>query len=86
MIRARVVVMPKSGVLDPQGRAVRGGLHSMGYAEVSDVRVGKEIVLTLGDDAAAGAGADPERRVKEMCEKLLANPVIEEYRFTIEKD
>lgn len=82
MIRARVVVMPKSGVLDPQGRAVRGGLHSMGYGEVSDVRVGKEIVLTLGD----APGADLEKRVKEMCEKLLSNPVIEEYRFTIDKD
>jgi phosphoribosylformylglycinamidine synthase len=82
MIRARVVVMPKSGVLDPQGRAVRGGLHSMGYEEVSDVRVGKEIVLTL--DGAPGS--DPGRRVKEMCEKLLSNPVIEDYRFTIERE
>src|SRR2546428_9008725 len=51
MLKARVIVMLKSGVLDPQGRAVKGGLHSMGYEEVQDVRVGKEIVLTLGEIA-----------------------------------
>ncbi|HZE88202.1 MAG TPA: phosphoribosylformylglycinamidine synthase subunit PurS, partial [Verrucomicrobiae bacterium] len=49
MLRARVIVMLKAGVLDPQGRAVQGALHSMGYDEVRDVRVGKEILLTLGD-------------------------------------
>ncbi|MBI3449140.1 MAG: phosphoribosylformylglycinamidine synthase subunit PurS [Acidobacteria bacterium] len=81
MLRARVIVMLKSGVLDPQGRAVQGGLHSMGYDEVLDVRVGKEILLTLGDIPEALA----KERVKEMCEKLLANPVIEEYKFTIER-
>lgn len=80
MLKARVIVMLKPGVLDPQGRAVRGGLHSMGYQEVEDVRVGKEIVLTLGDISVGKAQA----RVGEMCEKLLANPVIEEYRFTLE--
>jgi len=78
-LRARVVVMPKSGVLDPQGRAVLGGLHSLGYGDVEDVRVGKEIVLTLKD--APGA----EAKVKEMCEKLLANPVIEDFKYTLER-
>jgi phosphoribosylformylglycinamidine synthase PurS subunit len=81
MLKARVIVMLKSGVLDPQGRAVRGGLHSMGYEEVEDVRVGKEIVLTLQEMTEEKARA----RVKEMCEKLLANPVIEEFRFTLER-
>jgi len=81
MMKARVIVMLKSSVLDPQGRAVRGGLHSMGYEEVEDVRVGKEIVLTLGDISEERARA----RVKEMCDKLLANPVIEEFRFTLER-
>jgi len=81
MLRAKVIVMLKPGVLDPQGRAVRGGLHSMGYEEVEEVRVGKEIVLTLDDMAEEKARA----RVKEMCEKLLANPVIEEFRFTLER-
>jgi len=78
-LRARVVVMLKSGVLDPQGRAVLGGLHSLGYGGVEDVRVGKEILLTLEDTPEA------ERQVKEMCEKLLANPVIEDFKYTIER-
>jgi len=81
MLKARVIVMLKSGVLDPQGRAVKGGLHSMGYGEVEEVRVGKEIVLTLGEIPEAKA----KTRVKEMCEKLLANTVIEEYRYTLER-
>jgi len=81
MLRARVIVMPKSGVLDPQGRAVLGGLHSMGYGEVEDVRVGKEIVLNLREMPDGEA----HRRVKEMCEKLLANPIIEEFRYTLER-
>jgi len=81
MRKARVIVMLKPGVLDPQGRAVLGGLHSMGYGEVEDVRVGKEIVLTLKDLSRE----EGERKVKEMCEKLLANPVIEEYRYTLER-
>jgi len=81
MLKARVIVMLKSGVLDPQGRAVLGGLHSMGYGEVEDVRIGKEILLTLADAPLPEA----ERRVKEMCDRLLSNPVIEEYRFTIER-
>ncbi|HXI02325.1 MAG TPA: phosphoribosylformylglycinamidine synthase subunit PurS [Candidatus Saccharimonadales bacterium] len=79
-MKARVVVMLKSAVLDPQGRAVLGGLRSLGYTDVEDVRVGKEIVLTL----AGVAPEEADRRVREMCEKLLANPVIEDYRYTLE--
>lgn len=81
-MRARVIVMLKRGVLDPQGRAVLGGLHSLGFSDVEDVRIGKEIVLSLRDLDEGEA----RRKVKEMCDKLLANPVIEEYRFTLEKE
>jgi phosphoribosylformylglycinamidine synthase len=81
VLKARVVVTLKPGILDPQGRAVLGGLRSLGYAEVAEVRVGKEIVLTLDDVPEEEA----RRRVKEMCDRLLANPVIEEYRLTVEK-
>jgi len=78
-VKARVVVMLKPAVLDPQGRAVLGGLHSLGYDEVKDVRVGKEILLTIED------GPEAEARVKEMCDKLLANPVIEDFKYTLER-
>jgi phosphoribosylformylglycinamidine synthase len=66
-------------VLDPQGNAVRGALHSMGFDEVSNVRIGKYMELDLDTDDAAEA----ETRIKAMCEKLLANTVIEDYRYDI---
>ncbi len=75
--RARVFVTLKSTVLDPQGAAVRRALQTLGYTEVGDVRVGKFIVLELEE-------ADPER-VDEMCRRLLANPVIEDYRFELDE-
>jgi phosphoribosylformylglycinamidine synthase len=80
MIKATVYVTIKESVLDPQGNAVQGALHSMGFSEVGKVRVGKyvEMVLNTSDRAAA------EQRVREMCEKLLANTVIENYRFELE--
>ena len=70
-MKATVTVTLKNGVLDPQGKAVEGALHSLGF-EAADVRVGKFIELTLPDGTE-----DP--RIKEMCEKLLANTVIEDY-------
>jgi phosphoribosylformylglycinamidine synthase len=76
---ARVVVMPKPVVNDPQGVTVKHGLNSLGFAEVADVRVGKHIEVTL--DAASKVEA--QARVEEMCRKLLANGVIEDYRFEI---
>jgi len=76
--RARVHVTLKKTVLDPQGQAVLGSLRTMGYAEVRDVRVGKLIILELDDVA-------PER-VEEMCRRLLANPVIEDFTVEIEDD
>ena len=71
-MKARVHVMLKQGVLDPQGEAVRHALGAMGFAGVEGVRQGKVIEL----DLAEGTGED---QVREMCEKLLANTVIESY-------
>jgi len=80
-MRARVFVTPKKGVLDPQGKAVERSLHSLGYTEAHDVRLGKYIELRL-----EGLGrAEAAQRVDEMCRKLLANLVIEDYRFDIEE-
>ncbi|MGI5839668.1 MAG: phosphoribosylformylglycinamidine synthase subunit PurS [bacterium] len=78
MVQARVFVTLKKSVLDPQGSVVRSGLVSLGYREVQDVRVGKYLELLV-----AAPAAEAEKRVREMCEKLLANSVIEEYSFEI---
>lgn len=79
MIKATVYVTIKESVLDPQGNAVKGALQSLGFDEVNDVRIGKymELMLNTKDKAAA------EARLTEMCEKLLANTVIENYRFEL---
>ena len=78
---ARVVVVPKPVVNDPQGVTVRQGLNALGFGEVADVRVGKYIEVSL-DGASA---EDARRRVDEMCRQLLANQVIEDYRFDLEE-
>lgn len=78
--KARVEVTLKPVVLDPQGDAVLHGLHQLGFTDVSRVRVGKYLELTL---AAADRDA-AETAVRQMCERLLANPVIERYSFTME--
>lgn len=78
-MRVRIFVSLKKGVLDPQGKAIERSLHAFGYNEVQDVRVGKFLELEV--DATSRASA--EARVREMCDKLLANPVIEDYRFEI---
>ena len=72
----------KRGVLDPQGKAVCTSLHQLGYREVTDVRIGKCMEVTLGGLPRREA----EQRLKAMCDKLLANPVIEEYRFEVYED
>ena len=75
MIKARVTVTLKNGVLDPQGKAIEGALGSLGFEGVDQVRQGKVFDLEL-------TSADPEgakRQIAEMCEKLLANTVIEDY-------
>jgi phosphoribosylformylglycinamidine synthase len=76
---ARVYVTPKRGILDPQGKAVAGSLHALGFGEVAEVRVGKYIELRLRDLARETAAT----RVREMCERLLANGVIEDFRVEV---
>ncbi|RLL65413.1 phosphoribosylformylglycinamidine synthase subunit PurS [Paenirhodobacter hankyongi] len=78
-MKARVHVMLKDGVLDPQGEAVRAALGHMGFSGVAAVRQGKVIEL----DLAATDTAAAEAEVKAMCEKLLANTVIEKYTVEI---
>ncbi len=76
---AKIYVTLKNGVLDPQGKAVQHSLESIGYKEAQDVRIGKYIEVKLSDMPKSEA----EKKVKEMCEKMLANTVIENYRFEI---
>jgi len=76
---AKIYVTLKNGVLDPQGKAVQHSLESIGYKEAHDVRIGKFIEVKLTDIPKSEA----EKKVKEMCEKMLANTVIENYRFEI---
>lgn len=80
MYKVKVYVTLKESVLDPQGTAVKGSLHALSYQEVEELRIGKYMELTLkkGD-------YDVNARVTEMCEKLLANTVIEDYRFEVEE-
>ena len=78
-MKARVTVTLKSGVLDPQGQAIQGSLRSLGFAGVGAVRQGKVFDLDLGGAEATQAEAE----VRAMCEKLLANPVIENFSIEI---
>jgi phosphoribosylformylglycinamidine synthase len=77
-MKARVHVFLKPGVLDVQGKAIEGALHTIGFPSASNVRVGKTIELEIEGDAAAA-----ERQAREMAEKLLANTVIESYRVEV---
>lgn len=79
MILAKIHVTLKQSVLDPQGTAVVKSLHALGYNEVEDVRIGKLLELKIDTNDTAKA----EERVREMCEKLLANTVIETYSFEL---
>lgn len=79
MIKARVTVTLKNGVLDPQGKAIEGSLGALGFEGVDSVRQGKVFDLSIdGDDANAA-----EKSITDMCEKLLANTVIENYAVEI---
>ena len=80
MFLARVYVTLKPTVNDPQGLTIRGALHALGFAAVDTVRAGKYIEITVDADDRAAA----EASVTEMCRKLLANPVIEDFRFELE--
>jgi len=78
-MKARVFVTLKNGVLDPQGKAIGHALNGLGFGSVGEVRQGKVIDLELAETDAASARA----RVKEMCDKLLANTVIEKYEIEL---
>lgn len=78
-MKARVHITLKNGVLDPQGKAIHNSLEGLGFAGVEDVRQGKFIEIELAGDDAEAAKAS----VAEMCEKLLANTVIENYTVEI---
>jgi len=77
---AKIHIVFKDGVLDPQGKAVHNTLKNLGYNEVSEIQMGKYLELKLDGVSREEA----ENRVAEMCEKLFANTVIESYRFTLE--
>ena len=79
-MRVEVFITPRKGILDPQGRAVEGSLKSLGFDGVAGVRVGRYITIEIeasSKDEAAAA-------VKKMCDQLLANPNIEDYRFEVD--
>ncbi|MBA2876835.1 phosphoribosylformylglycinamidine synthase subunit PurS [Thermaerobacillus caldiproteolyticus] len=80
MYKVKVYVTLRENVLDPQGNAVKGALHSLSYNEVKDVRIGKFMELVIEKSER-----DIDELVREMCEKLLANTVIEDYRYEIEE-
>lgn len=77
MSRVIIIVMPRAEVLDPQGQAVERALAGLGFDTASNVRVGKRIEVDI-------EGADPEASAREMCDALLANPLIEDFRVEVE--
>ena len=78
-MKAKIYITLKNGILDPQGRAIQQSLQTLGFGSVGEVRIGKFIEVDLCEaDATAG-----EQTIKAMCEKLLANTVIEEYQYEI---
>ena len=79
-MKAKIYITLKSGILDPQGRAIEQSLGTLGFSTVNDVRVGKYLEVDLAEPSRDQA----ESVLKAMCEKLLANPVIEEFRFDLE--
>jgi phosphoribosylformylglycinamidine synthase len=76
MAKARVIVTPKKTIMDAQGQTIQNALHSLGYGGVSGVRMGKYIEMEV-DASAAG-------QLEEMCQKLLANPIIEDFKIELE--
>lgn len=75
--RCAIHIVPRRGILDPQGKAVADALHSLGFAGVGDVRVGRHVVVETQADSADAARAN----IRAMCEKLLANPVTEDFEI-----
>jgi len=79
--RVQVRVMPRAGLLDPQGQAVEHALAALGFAGTADVRIGRAIEL----DVAAATADEAEARARQMCDRLLANPVTEDYELVVER-
>ncbi len=79
-MKARITITLKPGVLDPQGKAIAGALHALGFGSVGDVRQGKYIEVEVTESDPARARAEVER----MCEQLLANTIIENYSYELE--
>ena len=79
-MKARITITLKPGVLDPQGKAIQGALHALGFGAVGDVRQGKFIEVEVGESDPARVRAEVER----MCEQLLANTIIENYAYELE--
>jgi phosphoribosylformylglycinamidine synthase subunit PurS len=79
-VQVRIYITPREGILDPQGRAVEGSIRSLGFNTVSGVHIGRYVVLDL--DATSRAVA--EESVRKICDQLLANPLIEDYRFEVD--
>ncbi len=77
--RVEVRVMPRAALLDPQGQAVEHALHALGFAEVAHVRMGKHLVLEL----EAASQEEAATRARVMCDRVLANPVTEDYHLTV---
>lgn len=78
-MKARVTVYPRREILDPQGKAIRDALSRVGFPGVEDVRAGKSFEISLGTDDPQAA----DRLLREMCEKLLANTVVEDYSVEV---
>ncbi len=79
MMLARIYITPKQDILDPQGKAIREALSTLGFADIAEVRVGKYMEIAIHAESADAAA----QTVKNMCEKLLANTVIETYRYDV---
>ena len=79
-MKARVYITLKAGLLDAQGKTIKSALESLGFAGVQDVRMGKYVEIELNHTTASKAKREAER----MCQKLLANPIVETYRVEIE--
>ncbi len=82
-VKATVIVELKPSVLDPQGKAIAHSLSSLGFGGVEDVRAGKLFRITLADHGQPRA--ELEREVRQMCERLLANTIIENFSYTLEE-
>ena len=81
-MKAVIDVVLKNGVLDPQGKAVEHALKSLGYSGISNVRIGKQIVLDIVENSAEKA----RKELEKMCEDLLANTVIEDYEINLKNE